>query len=257
MNKLLKIVLGVVGVVALAISAVFYLTSGMVKVADELFLAASRGDTEKAYSLLSDDFKSGTSQEDLKKYFIANSLNNFKEASWESRSTSGGRGSLKGSITTREGGVIPITLNFVKSDSDWKIYSIQKPSSGLQVESELQMPSENEQLNLVTNSMQVFAESVNEKSMKKFHSTFSSMFKMQFTPEKLDEAYGSFYQAGVDLTVLENIEPKINSSAAIDDNGVLVISGYYPTEPSQVKFTQKFAYEGLNWKLIGFNINIE
>ncbi|WP_308366232.1 MULTISPECIES: hypothetical protein [unclassified Microbulbifer] len=221
MNKLLKIVLGVVGVITLAILAVFYLTSGMVKVADELFLAASQGDTEKAYSLLSEDFKNGTSKEDLEKYFIVNSINNFKEASWESRSTSGGRGSLKGSITTHSDGVIPITLNFVKSNGNWKIYSIQKPSSGLQFESEVQIPSKNEQSILVEDSMQAFAESVNEKSMEKFHSTFSSMFKMQFTPEKLDEAYGSFYQAGVDLTVLKDIEPVISTSPEIDDNGIL------------------------------------
>ena len=43
-------------------------------------------------------------------------------------------------------------------------------------------------------------------------------------------------------------EPKV------DDVGVLLLSGYYPTKPSQVYFEHKYIYEGVSWKLVGFKI---
>ncbi|UTW03960.1 hypothetical protein KDX31_02720 [Amphritea atlantica] len=258
MKKLVKILLGLVGVFVLAIVAVFYFTSDMVASADEFFTAIKNKDMNKAYTYLSEDFQANTSQSDLEAYLQKNLIHKFKEASWESRSINGGRGSLIGSITTESGGVVPITLSFVKGKNGWKIYSLQKPSSGIQEESSpVEMPSEQEQVQLVSRSMRVFAASVNEKSMAKFHSYVSNLWQQEFTVEKFDEAFGAFYNVGVDLTVLDNYSPQFKTKPSIDENGVLVITGHYPTEPSQVYFEQKYVYEGLGWKLVGFSTNIK
>ncbi|WP_299178927.1 hypothetical protein [uncultured Neptuniibacter sp.] len=258
MNKLVKILLGIVGVFVLAIVAIFYFTADMVTSADEFFAAVKNKEMNKAYTYLSEDFQASTSQSDLESYLEKNLIHKFKEASWESRSINGGRGSLIGSITTESGGVVPITLSFVKGENGWKIYSIQKPSSGIQEESSpIAMPSEQEQVQLVSKSMQIFAESVNEKSMAKFHSHVSNLWQQQFTIEKFNEAFGGFYDIGVDLTVLSNYSPQFKVKPSIDENGVLVIAGHYPTEPNQVHFEQKYIYEGLGWKLMGFSTNIK
>ena len=106
----------------------------------------------------------------------SSSLSKFKEASWQSRSFHGNRGQLVGSITTESDGVVPVTLSFVKGESGWKMYSIQKPHAGVQVESShIQIPTEEEQVRLVAEAMHVFAESVKEKSMGKFHSHISNL----------------------------------------------------------------------------------
>lgn len=258
MKKLIKIFLGIVGVFIIAIVAVFYFTADMVKSADEFFSAVKENDINKAYTYLSEDFQASTSQTDLEIYLENNFIDKFKEASWESRSINGGRGSLIGSISTQTGGVVPITLSFVKGDNGWKIYSIQKPSSGIQEESSTaEIPSEQEQVQLVSKSMKIFAESVNDKSMAKFHSHVSNLWQQQFTIGKFDEAFGVFYDTGVDLTVLDKYSPQFRAKPSIDENGVLVIAGHYPTEPNQVHFEQKYIYEGLSWKLMGFSANIE
>jgi hypothetical protein len=54
--------------------------------------------------------------------------------------------------------------------------------------------------------------------------------------------------------VLEDLTPVLSSDAQIDENGVLLLAGYYTTEPNQVHFEQKYVYERLSWKLIGFMI---
>ncbi len=249
---------GTVLIIGCALASVFYFTADMVAAADDFFTAVKSKDMDKAYSYLSEDFQITTSKAELKEYLSQSSIQNFKEANWESRSINGGRGSLIGSITTESGGVVPITLNFVKGQNGWKIYSIQKPITGINEESSpLAIPSEKDQVKLVDTSMLVFAESVNDKSMAKFFNHVSGLWQQQFTIAKFDEAFGSFYGLGADLTVLKNYTPVFNAKPSIDENGVLLVSGHYPTQPNQVVFEHKYIYEGLGWKLIGFSTNIQ
>ena len=241
---------------AIAIGAVFLMTGGMVEVADQFFAAVKANDIETAYSYLSEDFKATTSKEELQRYLARNALAQFKEANWSERSVKGGRGILTGSITTVSGGVVPVKVSFVKGESGWKIYSVQKPAAGLQEEASQEMPSKAEQRKLVRSAMQIFAVSANEKSMKKFHDAISTMWRKQYSVAKLDEAYGPIMKIGVDLTILRNINPVFDQKTALDEDGVLLLKGHYPTKPNRVYFEQKYIYQGLDWKLLGFNINI-
>ncbi len=254
MKKFLKVVLGIVVIVVLAIGAVFYFTSDMVKVADGFFNAVKSRDMSKAYSYLSDDFKASTSQEALSDFLSKSGLSAFKTASWQNRSISGGRGELTGSINTESGGVAPIKLSFVKGESGWEIYSIEKPQAGIQDEKAGQFPAESDQVKLVAETMHVFALCVNDKSMAKFHAYSSSLMQKQFTPQKLDEAFAPFYKIGTDLTVLDNLSPIFDENPSVNTDGVLLINGHYPTKPSQVFFKQEYIHEGLGWKVLGLNV---
>lgn len=257
MSKFLKIVAGIIAVIVIAIALVFYFTAGLVETADEFFMAVKNDDLDKAYTYLSEDFKAATPKHELRDFLARTSLSYFKKASWQSRSINAGSGTLVGTITTESDGTVPISISFVKGDSGWKIYSLQKPASGIQEQSTpVQIPSEQDMVKLVADSMHVFALSVNEKSMSKFHAHVSNLWQQQFTPEKFDEAFGAFYNIDVDLTVLRNYSPQFNNKPFIDEQGVLVIEGLYPTEPNKVYFKQKYIYEGLGWKLIGFSTNI-
>ncbi|MDA0993787.1 MAG: hypothetical protein O3A13_09155 [Proteobacteria bacterium] len=258
MNKFLKILVGILSLVALGLGSVFYFTSDMVRTADDFFLATKNGDIAAAYSFLSEDFQASTSQSELSTFAQSNRLTEFQEANWQNRSVSGGRGELVGSITTTSGGVVPISLSLVKGDNSWKIYAIQKPATGLQVESaSFQMPSASDQVDLARTTMHVFAESVNDRSMKAFFEHTSNLWQKQTTIEDLDQAFAVFYEFGADLTVLDNFSPGFDPEPSVDENGILLLSGYYPTKPTQVHFEQKYVYEGLGWKLVGFSTNIK
>ena len=258
MKIVVKILAGIGALLIIAIMAVMFMTSGMSDTADKFFAAVKSDNYDEAYSLLSEDFKSNTSKSQLKSYLSKNALTEFKEASWESRSVNGGRGKLTGSITTENGGVVPISLGFVKGENDWKIYSIKKPSSGIQEETEsVQLPSEAEQIKLVSDSMHVFALSVKEKNMKKMYRHVSHLWQKQFTVEKFNEAFKSFFQFGDALMILDQYSPQFSKKASINDDGVLILEGLYPTKPNKVYFKQKYIYEGLGWKLMGFNVNIK
>lgn len=258
MKTLGKVLLGLVAVIALAIAAVFFFTADMTRTADEFFRAVRSQDIDSAYTHLSADFRAGVSPLELQAFLQDSGLDSFREASWGSRSFNGNRGNLVGSITTDAGGVIPITLNMVKGDSGWKIYSIEKPASGIQQEAPGgQLPSEQELVVLVADTLQAFAESVNQRSMAHFHGHVSNLLQQQYSVEQLDEAYGSFYDLGADLTVLRNHSPQFDAAPELDEQGVLRIKGRYATRPLGVQFEQSYIYEGLGWKLLGLNIQVK
>jgi hypothetical protein len=257
MNKIVKIIIGVVAVIALAIGAVFYFTAGMEETADSFFKAIKNQDIAAARGYLSEDFKASTDEAALKEFLSKGALLNFKKASWSNRQISGGRGELDGEVITESGGAVPLKLLFVKESDKWKIYSIQKPTAGLQtVQASPTVPAKAGQIAIVKRSMHDFAISVKNKSMAHFRSTTSQLWQKQFTIEKFEEAFGKVYNFGADFTTLDSVEPIIEPVSALGEHGELILKGYYPTKPNQVYFEQKFIHEGVDWKLYGFKFDI-
>lgn len=270
MKKGWKIVIGLSAVIVVILAIVLFTTSGMRTTANEFFGAVKQQDMTKARTYLSEEFKASTDEDALKEFLSKSALLNFKEANWAESSINGGRGELNGTITTETGGNIPIKLLFIKENEEWKIYAMQKPTAGLQpsesaepsasatsAASPAAIPGKAEQIALSKQSMHDFALSLKNKNMEHFRSTVSKMWQSQFTTEKLNEGYASVIKADLDLTVLDSLQPVLDGDATINEDGVLVIKGHYPTKPSVVSFECKYIYEGISWKLIGFFLDIK
>lgn len=258
MRTLLKIlaVLASLGIVALVLAV--YFTSGLSDTADSFFKAIRSKKYQEAYSFLSSDFKASASYDDFVAFLNRNALLTYRDASWSSRSASGNKGELDGTITTETGGIIPLKLSLVKEDGAWKIYAIQKVKSGILSDESLGMtPSGPEQVALVRRSMRMFAEAVMAKDFSDFHRHVSQLWQRQITAEQFNHVFKGFIDADLDLLFLDNHMPVFEESPEVDQNGVLTIKGYYPTKPSRVIFEYGYIREGTDWKLIKTNINIK
>lgn len=256
MNKWLKIVIGIVVVFVVAVTAMFVLTAGMVDTADAFFDAIKQRDIAKARGYLAEDFKASTDERALTDFLSKGAILNFKEASWPNRQTSGGRGELNGSVTTETGGVVPLKMMFVKENDAWKIYAIQKPTAGLQSEdASPTAPTKSDQVALVKQSVYDFIVSVEKKDMEHFRGSLSRLWQREVTPDALHQAFKSVIDADVNWAGLNSLEPVLAADGKVDDAGVLMIAGHYATAPKQIHFEQKFIYEGLAWKLVGFGFH--
>ena len=258
MRKWLKVLIGIAVVAVIAVAVVLFSTTGMVDTANAFFKAIRQQDMPVARGYLSQDFRASTSDAALKRFLSGNALLHIKEASWPSRQISGGRGELEGSLTTETGGVIPVKMVFVKENDAWKIYAIHKPAAGLQAsDASPELPTRADQIALVKQSIRDFLAAVAKKDMTSFHASLSRMWQKQITVDKLDKAFRSVIDAKVDWAALNDLQPELSATPRIDENGVLILAGRYPTQPIHVTFEQKYVHEGVAWKLIGFNFQAQ
>ena len=58
------------------------------------------------------------------------------------------------------------------------------------------------------------------------------------------------------MAAIKDIEPVFETPPTITSDGLLLLSGYYPTERYRVIFTVRFIYELPRWKLFGIDVTL-
>lgn len=119
------------------------------------------------------------------------------------------------------------------------------------------MPNKAEMMKLVQNSMHIFALSVKEKRMAKFYHDISPFWQKRTSVEKLNAVFAPFIRAGIDLTVLQELQPIITEGTGLTKKNDLHISGYYNTVPKKVRFEQTYKNDDGRWKLVEFFVEIK
>ena len=261
MKTFLKILLGFVVFVAVALAAVFYFTRGLVDIADDFFLAIAENRPEAAYALTSQAFQSSSTQEELLGYLASANLTETTQTNWNSRYISGAQGEIKGTVETVSNGTVPVSLVFVKDKGEWKILKIDAviPSMGAAsppTPSASAIPTEREQVQLVRETTTAFADSVRAQNMEPLYAHISELWRSQTSPDELSGIFGGFYQVGERISILETSAPQFDGPASLDENNILQISGRFVTGPDTTVFSHKYIYEGLGWKLYGLNLRV-
>jgi len=258
MKRVFVVVLVVVGLIVALILGIFLMTSGVTQTADGFFLAVQEGDWDTADSFLAEDFRAATSRENLMSFLRNSALINFKSAVWSSRSVSGKTGELEGSVETEDRGQIPVNITLVKEGGEWKILSIQKAEAGLvKGESRKSIPDDETLRSMTENCFRKFARAVNDKDFTEFYAGISELWKSQTDPEKLGGNFKVFMDNNVDFTELESLQPVFSEKPFIDEDDILRLNGYYPTQPNTMYFKLGYIYEHPHWKLSGINISIK
>jgi hypothetical protein len=124
-------VLGALAVCGSGVALFVNLFSGMTDAADQFFVALKAHDYPAARALMAEEFRAGTTDEQLAALVERSALSSYKTAHWSSRSIQNGRGRLAGSLETEGGGSIPMELSLVKERGGWRIYALRKPAAGI------------------------------------------------------------------------------------------------------------------------------
>lgn len=279
MKTLLKIVLGLVVVVGAGIGLVFWLTADLPRAADAFLTRIAANDYDGALALTTPDFRASTDRAALEAFARSNGLDSYKSATWTSRQIENSSGQLEGTLTLASGEV-PISISLVKDDGGWKIQKLNKAAAGLspapapatpapeakpEPASEApaaeesaagDMPDEAAQQQLVADTLHAFAASINGDDFGILHQTAAQPFQDQISVDTLRTQFEGFVEEKVDLSVLDTLTPAIDSSSAIDANGILHLTGSYPTKPSRVNFDLQYMQEDGEWKLVSINVQV-
>ncbi|NVK86879.1 MAG: hypothetical protein HWE13_02070 [Gammaproteobacteria bacterium] len=257
MKLLLKIIGGVFAFVMLLVGVIFLMTSSITGLASDFYDATSKQQYKQAYQMLSEDFQSSYTEEKFYEFIRANDLNKVIKKRWHSRSVENDKGILQGTLTLSDHTEKSIQMEFLKQNDNWTIsaiFFVQETFS--QSQQALSIPSEDKQVELVRESMDVFANSIKDHSMAKLHGHISEYWRQQISVEKLDQIFNPFYVMNDGLLVINEYQPQFTKPTELTEQGVLIIEGQYPTQPNKVYFTHKYILEGFSWKLIGINVNI-
>lgn len=258
------LVVGIIGVVgmaglaflALLITGVFYLTSGPVTAADNFFEAISQGDIVASEEFLSEDFKKGTSSDELEQFLRQSKLNDFKSVSWSSRSIENDTGNLSGTVTCNSGETIPLTMTFVNKNGSWLIQGIELAESGVafnQVATKT-VPSEDEAAKLVDRAIADFGDSIRKKDYSGFWATTDESFRNDVPLKRFTEIFSGFIDVGSDFSWVKGVAPVFDVAPTMNaENGRLELRGHYLADP-YVGFEFDFVDRADGWKIVAINV---
>lgn len=148
---------------------------------------------------------------------------------------------------------VTFKLSYVSESSKWKLmdFNVRAFPAGDATD---KVPTGTELDSLVLKTLLSFNEAVQLKNFDKFHEQISNVWKKEVTSEQLLKIFAALVEQKIDLSGITKLEAMFEPAPAINEDGHLVVNGWYPTKPRKVAFALKFLYESEAWKLIGIRV---
>lgn len=162
---------------------------------------------------------------------------------------------LKGHYDTRPNKVT-FKLTYVYEASAWKLLGINVQAIPF-VENSGKVPTNKELKKLALDSLLLFNVALQTKDFENFYNHSAKLWQKETSPEKLLEAFQSFIDKEVNIAPIAKLEPTFDSTPAVNDDGLLVMKGFYPTQPSRVFFQLKYIDEDGSWTLAAINVQLK
>jgi hypothetical protein len=126
-----KILGGLLAFILLAAGLGFYFTAGLVGVVEQQLGLLRQGDIKAAYALNSKDFQKATSLEQFT-VFVKQypSLSQNQGHTFTTRTIENQIGTVKGTLTAKDGAVTPVSYQLVKEQGKWRILFIKLRATG-------------------------------------------------------------------------------------------------------------------------------
>jgi hypothetical protein len=200
-------------------------------------------------------------------------LTDYVSGEWDQPEIDGQNAKLAVRVKTRSGKELPLIVTLTKESGTWRVYSLRSPPSETTGISENRfslvgkaptftdavtqpVPSEMELRQLVRENLLRFNDAIVAQSFDAFYDSVSRKWQDQLTKGQLQRAFQPFIDKQVEISSIRTVEPIWDAPVTVGTDGLLLLSGYYPTEPHRVHFALKFLYELPSWKLFGLDVNL-
>jgi opacity protein-like surface antigen len=118
-------------------------------------------------------------------------------------------------------------------------------------------PGPEQQEVLIKSSLMTFNDANVTGNYTVLHAKLSQPFRDQFTPDKLKQSFKAFADAHIDFDLIVAKPPVLTEPAKVDDEGRLLLRGYFDTRPSRVNYDLAFIRSEGEWKLIRLNVDVK
>jgi len=243
---------GILAFLAVVAGLALAATCGLPAAAESFFTRIAAGDVEGAWRATAAEFQAATPLAQFETFLRTSALGDYRSASWNSRSVENAVGRLAGTVAVRNGGRIPVELEFVKESGTWRVWRLRKTAAGVDAPSaKPAVPDTAEANRLVAAGISLLAEAIRQDDFTILHRGISDLWRAQTTPAELRGIFADFVEQGLDLTDVVQAEPVLTNPPACDADGVLGIAGTYRHALAPLHFRLRFIPENGAWKLIG------
>jgi hypothetical protein len=83
------------------------------------------------------------------------------------------------------------------------------------------------------------------------------LWKKQTTPEGVQKIFQEFIDKDIDIGGIASVKPQVAPAPVVNDKGVLLVAGQYPTRPSRVRFELEYIHEPAGWKLVSVLVGVD
>jgi hypothetical protein len=185
-----------------------------------------------------------------------------------------GTAQMNAEVTSAKGEKLNFIVTMALENRQWRLFSLKPPrvvdpdrrearftlsaiGAGAPFNEALNQPMPNEKAlkHLVSDALMEFNRAIQARSFATFYTYVSAAWQAQLTEKQLQRAFQGFIDNRVDISAIATLDPIFEAPPHLTSEGVLIVSGKYPTQPFQVYFSLKFIYELPMWKLFGIDIS--
>lgn len=236
---------------------IFTLTQPLVDEADSFLGMLGRGKTAEAYASTGIGLRGQQDEASFAAAVKQIGLDDFSSASWHCRQIKNSDGLVEGTVTTKSGVSTSISVRLVREGGAWKIDGVRYGGVDLDTIKVLPpVPDEPELRRLAGESLQGLNQAIRDGDFTEFHGRTSDRLKRATTPKKMRAAFRKFIDNDVDFGLVKNLEPAFAPAPAVDDQGLLTVTGSYPLPTSPLEFTLKYIREPAGWKLYSIDVAV-
>lgn len=242
--------------------------------AEQFFQQIAAGKTQEAYASAAFGFQAQQSEKVFAQTLKEMGLEDFASADWGAPELTGREARIPVTVQTKGGQALPIVVTLVEEAHTWRVYALRTPKGNSAIRSDNRfslvgkgaaftdalsrpVPDEAESKALASETVLLFNAAIQQKSFAEFYERVSLAWQTQLTQGQLQRAFQPFIDKEVDLSGIHNVKPILDPPPSINTEGLLLISGHYPTSPYKVFFALKFVYELPRWKLFGIDVNLQ
>lgn len=247
---------------------------GPKEAAQRFFEMLASGRTQEAYESSAFAFQAQQSQKLFEQNVKELGLNDL--ASWTFGEPASADGAVKIRVECggRKGAKFPLNATLIEESGAWRIFALKPPRSletGL-VENRFSIvgrgpdfvdalnrqpvPDEAAVKKMALDTLLMFNTAVKERSFATFHAKISEAWRKQVSEAQLERAFAIFLERQVDLAGIKDVPVVLQPPPEITTDGLLLISGEYPTRPLKVAFALKYMYEVPRWRLFGIDVSL-
>jgi hypothetical protein len=124
-------------------------------------------------------------------------------------------------------------------------------------QAQLKLPNQELQEALIKTTLLTFNDANVTGNYAVLHAKASKPFREQFSPDRLKEVFKVFVEKHIDIRIIAAKTPLPTEEAKIDDDGNLILIGYFDTTPSHVYYDLKYVLSDGEWKPIKINVNVK